>query len=918
MNSLTPSINIPPCMTSGTEFTKVNANKSGSKTRVLKYDSNLKRITFKSKNLGVIQLEWIISIKKSFYIPSFPNTGYQVDESLRLAIYYSLKQKDKILYLIAPDRITCDQWYDTLLELSNLGRKEDVGREENFNEMDVKLELWLKQIWAVVDKDKDGKIDIKEMKYFLELINIECTESELKVLFKRMDLEKKGYLDFDGTRRLYHTLQTRPEIQKLHLSLSLENKGCGMSLEEFSMFLIEIQKEEYTKEEIDNLYIKYSTNNVYGLSKEALIQYLISNDNNVLKDLNQEPLNDMNHPLSHYWIKSSHNTYLTGNQLNSVSSITMYKEVLLQGCRCVELDCWDGVNNEPVIYHGYTLTSKILFKDVIQTIKDNAFIISPYPVILSLEVHCNLIQQDVMAKHLKDILGDILITTRFEELTNDNINELRLPSPNQLLNKIILKGKTLSGSSKIISDIKKSESEVVPLNNEPIIKDYINEEAQSMEEASEGSKKITVKVSKLLSEITPYCQTGKFINYDHAAVNMKYYQMSSFSEPSLHSAFDNSTNLRKTIEEYIQHNERCLSRVYPGGMRIHSNNYNPLPFWLAGFQMVALNYQTYDLGMLLNRSFFRRNRQLGYVLKPSYMCQPKVKIPEPLPKKYYLHVRIISAQNLPKPNDDNRGEIIDPFIEVEMICMEHGVKFNKGTQTTSETIQGVCNMREELVSSNQCLDGFSMVVVRKSQKTTVVNNNGFNPQWNTHTVFMFSDLEWSFLRFTIHEFNKRTTNDKIGQYCISVKDLKLGYRHLPVQDFNGKDFPMASLFIYTALEEHEDPNILLRGKSGNVPIEHMQNLPNIPLETVLLKNKSENIDMEMIPKQSNMPTEAVRANDNGGIQTIFNQPNAPLEADNINLELNRLTLRDFPIDKGTEFISENSKNAENSQVKIEI
>lgn len=54
--------------------------------------------------------------------------------------------------------------------------------------------------------------------------------------------------------------------------------------------------------------------------------------------------------------------------------------------------------------------------------------LSPYPVILSLENHCGLEQQAVMARHLRNILGDMLVTQAL-----DSHNPEELPSPEVML-----------------------------------------------------------------------------------------------------------------------------------------------------------------------------------------------------------------------------------------------------------------------------------------------------------------------------------------------------------------------------------------------------------------------------------------------------------------------------------------------------
>lgn len=82
------------------------------------------------------------------------------------------------------------------------------------------------------------------------------------------------------------------------------------------------------------------------LSVDGFCRYLMSDENAPVFLDRLDIYMDMDQPLPHYFINSSHNTYLTGRQFGGRSSVEMYRQVLLAGCRyksLIHIEAFAGV-----------------------------------------------------------------------------------------------------------------------------------------------------------------------------------------------------------------------------------------------------------------------------------------------------------------------------------------------------------------------------------------------------------------------------------------------------------------------------------------------------------------------------------------------------------------------------------------------
>ncbi|KAM9165809.1 1-phosphatidylinositol 4,5-bisphosphate phosphodiesterase delta-1 [Pangshura tecta] len=729
----------------GSQLLKV---KSGSwrKARFYKLQEDCKTIWQESKKMlrspesQLFSIEDIRDVRPGHKTEGMEKYAKDVPEHHCFSIIF--KDQRKNLDLIASSEDDANHWIS--------GLKKIIAKNNSMSQRQ-KLQHWIHSCLRKADKNKDNKMSFKELKNFLKEVNIQMDDSYAKQIFQQCDKSKTETLEDEEIETFYKMLTERVEIDEIFAKYS-SAEGI-MSRDNLLRFLREKQQEEdAVPESALSLIERYEPNETAKkqqiMTKDGFLMYLLSAEGNIFNSAHSKVYQDMTQPLSHYLVSSSHNTYLMEDQIRGPSSTEAYIRALTKGCRCVELDCWDGPNSEPVIYHGYTLTSKILFSDAIKAIKTYAFKTTPYPVIISLENHCSLEQQKMMAQHMKTILGDMLLVMPVD----GNISDF--PSPEQLKGKILVKGKKLNSLEDTIGMNGNSGIEAEDVSDEDEAAEMEDESVKKEVEQKRTSAKL--KLAKELSDIVIYCKSVHFQGFDNTTSPRAFYEMSSFTESKAQKLAQESGT------SFIHHNIRHLSRVYPAGWRTDSSNYNPVDLWNVGCQIIALNFQTPGPEMDIYQGRFQDNGFSGYVLKPRFLRDKQSKFnPKSITegawwKRKKLQIKIISGQQLPKVNK-SKNSIVDPRVTVEV----HGVQRDNG-----------------------------------KKQTKVIENNGFNPKWDEEFGFDIDVPELALVRFVVEDFDVSTKNDFIGQYTIPFTCLKQGYRHIHLLTKNGDLYPSAMLFVH--------------------------------------------------------------------------------------------------------------------------
>ncbi|XP_040297203.1 1-phosphatidylinositol 4,5-bisphosphate phosphodiesterase delta-4 isoform X3 [Bufo bufo] len=597
-------------MQAGSVMRKVKS-RNWKKQRYFKLQEDCMTIWYKSKKTGNTKSTFSISdietVREGHQSEILQSIADEFEPELCFTIVFYGRRGNLDLVAGTAEEAQC--WIQGLEKL--------IETVRNMDQKEI-LDQWICDWFQKADKNRDGRMNFKEVQDLLKMMNVDMNEQHAFRLFQMADKSESGTLEGDEFVLFYKALTQRDEVLKIFQDFSKDGKK--LTLLEFVDFLRQEQQEvDNTEEFAMDLIARYepseTAKKLHALSIDGFLIYLCSAAGSIFNVSHQPPYQDMTQPLCRYFISSSHNTYLIEDQLLGQSSVEGYIRALKRGCRCVEVDTWDGPNGEPIVYHGHTFTSKIFFRDVISAINKYAFTVSDYPVILSLENHCSVEQQDAMAQHLKSILGEKLVVS-----TLDGRIPVQLPSP-------------------------------------------------------EKSKD---RLSQELSDCIIYCKSVPFESFKHSRIQYKLYEMSSFTEykarklvkePGNEFVRHNAWQLTRVYPTGLRTDS---SNYNPQDMWNVGCQMVALNFQTAGVEMDlndGLFQQNGRCGYVLKPLFMRH---VDTNFNPDLPQDTAGYFP------VNLSIQVISAQQLPKDENSKERSIIDPLVRVEIF----GVPIDQSRQET--------------------------------------------------------------------------------------------------------------------------------------------------------------------------------------------------------------------------------------------
>jgi len=725
-------------------------------------------------------------------------------------------------------------------------------------------------LFSITDVDCGGTLTHEEIAGVIFKLSIGISRETVAKRIQQADKNDDRNLHFDEFLSFYKALTFNRFIQQVLFGEHAKENRDYMTGDEFGKFLVEVQhdprgepgeaRDAFFKDLVGKMRLGRFIDGKFTMNSEQFCQWLTKLPRQEDEDLDLhnscfdpaktcQVYQNMKKPMTDYFIASSHNTYLSSHQLWGESSELAYLNALASGCRCVELDCWDGSGGEPIVYHGHTATTQVSFEKCIKTIAEHSFKASPYPVILSLELHASKPQQKRMGEIMKTYFtrqGEkgkaiSLMCGLHPPIAYTNHQKSSLSfTPEGLRGFILVKGQMLSndqpgfdehltlvkelnvkmGTGHEIdasrgADAKEAEDAGLEIDAETAAKMQKEMVKVQRDKKEEKKSKIDPELSSCV-----WMKAVHFRGLNETLVDpgVQHWDVSSFKETVIHK-YHQSDVERK---QYCKVNQKVFSRVYPSAAYFNSQNYHPQKAWNMGCQIVALNYQlsfNRSAQLRYNLGKFKDNGKSGYLLKPPPLRDGADGTG--YTDSCTLTVEIIQAFDLPKVKIDGqatgKGEKIDPYVMAFVAGVDEDMEAGRGAKGG--------NISKMLDSPKDY-----------AYRTLHVEDNGFNPEFfecndaptspgagqsprdfgrnkiRSYTVNQSPGnlFQWKLqskemavltLRVMDSDGDMIKNDDFVAECVVPLNTLRSGYRVVPLNYEDAVDVPQGKLLCHFTISD---------------------------------------------------------------------------------------------------------------------